>query len=44
MMIADEQQKAKQPDRAMVMGEVFQPTPLVNVDLTEELLANHITR
>ena len=44
MMIADEQQKAKQPDRAILMGEVIQPTPFLNVDLIEELLATHITR
>ena len=44
MMIADEQQQDEQPDGAMVLGEDFQPTPVVNVDVSEELLATPITR
>ena len=44
MMIADEQQQDEQPEGAMVLGEDFQPTPLVNTDGSEDLLATHITR
>ena len=43
MRIADEQQQAGQPDCAMVLGEDFQPPPVVNVDENDDLVARHIT-
>ena len=44
MMIADEAQQADQPKGAMVLGEEFLHPAVVNVDVSEELLATHITR
>ena len=44
MMIAGEQQQDEQPDGAMVLGEDFQPPRLVNVDVSEDLLATQIPR
>ena len=45
MMIADEQlQQDDQSDPVMVLGEDFQPSPVVNVDVSEDLLAAHISR
>ena len=43
MMLADDQQE-EQPDGAKVLGENFQLPPVVNVDVSDELLARHITR
>ena len=43
MMIGDEQQQDEQPEGAMVMGDDFQPPPVVNVDVSDELLATHIS-
>ena len=44
MRIADEHQQDEQPEGVMVLGEDFQPPPIVNVDSSEDLLATHITR
>ena len=44
MMISDEQHQDQQPEGALVLGEDFQPQPVLNVDSSEDLLANHITR
>ena len=44
MMIADEQQQEEQPNGTMVLGEDFQPSPGGNGDVSEDLLATHITR
>ena len=44
MMIGDDQQQQDdQVEHAMVLGENFTPPPLVNVDVSEDLLATHIT-
>ena len=43
MMIADDQ-KHEQPEVALVLGKDFRPTPVVNVDVSEEHLAKHISR
>ena len=45
MMVGDEQQEHDdQVEPAMVLGQDFTPTPLGNVDVSEELLAAHISR
>ena len=45
MMIADDQQQQDdQPEGAMLVGEDFQPRPVVNVDVREDLLATHFSR
>ena len=44
MMIVGEHPQEEQPDCAMVLGEDFQPPPVVNVDMSEDLLVTHITR
>ena len=45
MMIGDDQQhQDDQPDPAMVLGEDLQPPAVVNVDVSEDLLAAHISR
>ena len=44
MMITDEQQQQDdQPDGVLVLGEDFQPPAVVNVDVSEDLLATHIS-
>ena len=44
-MITDEQQQEdEQPESAMVLGDDFQPPAVVNVDVSEDLLAAHISR
>ena len=44
MMITDEQQQQDdQPDSAMVLGDDFQTPNVVNVNVTEDLLAAHIS-
>ena len=40
----DQQQQDDQVEPAMVLGEDFTPPPLVNVDVSEDLLAAHISR
>ena len=44
MMIAEEHQHDGQQDCAMEVGEDFQPTHRVNVDVSEDILPRHITR
>ena len=45
MMIGDDQQQQDdQVEPAMVLGEDFTPSPLVNVEVSEDLLAAHISR
>ena len=40
----DQQQQDDQVEPAMVLGENFTPPPVVNVDVSEDLLATHISR
>ena len=45
MMIGDdEEQQDDQVEPALVLGENFTPPPLVNVDVSEDLLAAHVSR
>ena len=44
MSIDEQQQQDDQPDVAMVLGEDFQHPAVVNVDVSEDLLATHISR
>ena len=45
MMIGDDQQQQDdQPDPVLVLGEDLQPPAVVNVDVSEDLLAAHISR
>ena len=44
IIIAEEHQQEEQPERTMVLGADFQHPPLVNVDVSEELLATHTKR
>ena len=43
MMITEEPQQYEQPDSAMVLDEDFQAPLVVNVDMSEDLLATHMT-
>ena len=44
-MIADEQQQQDdQQEPVLVLGEDFQPPAVVNADVSEDLLAAHISR
>ena len=43
MMIGDDQQQDDQQEPVCVLGEDFQPPAVVNVDVSEYLLAAHIS-
>ena len=44
MLITDEQQQQDDPpESALVLGEDFLPGAVVNVDVSEDLLAAHIS-
>ena len=45
LMIADDQQQQDdQPESSMLLGENFQPPPVVTVNVREDLLATHISK
>ena len=46
MMIGDDQQQQQddQQEHVCVLGEDFQPPAVVNVDVSEDLLAAHVSR
>ena len=43
MISDDQQQQDDQPDPAMVLGEDLQPPAVVRVDVSDDLLAAHIS-
>ena len=43
MMLAEEHEE-EQPAGSIMLAEDFQPPPVVNVDVSDDLLATHITR